>query len=190
MMVNNVTTPNKLQQKPPQLNKQGLGYFKSCLASYWPWLIISLIIFIVDQLSKTLVSQNLVYGQRLNVLPIFDITLLFNTGAAFSFLADFGVASRWIFTAIALLAIVLILYWLNKYKTNRLFCLALSLILAGALGNVYDRIMLGHVVDFLLFYWHEWYYPAFNVADIAISCGAILLIVDELVRIKKTRKNS
>lgn len=149
-----------------------------------------MVLFVLDQITKNQVLTNLNYGQRINIAPFFDLTLLFNTGAAFSFLANSGGFQRWIFTAIALFAIVLIVYWLNKYKDNKLFCLAITLILAGAIGNVYDRIILGHVIDFLLFYWNDWYFPAFNIADISISCGAFLLIIDELIRIKSNRKNS
>lgn len=164
------------------------GNLKSCLVNYLPWLIIVLVLFILDQSSKQAVLDQLNYAERINLLPVFDITLLFNTGAAFSFLADFGGTQRWVFTAIAVIAIVVILYWLHKYRDNKLFCLALALILAGALGNVYDRITLGHVIDFLLFYWNDWYFPAFNIADTAITVGAFLLIMDELLRIRNARK--
>lgn len=173
-------------------NKQDLTEkitVKSCLRLYAPWLLISLIIFALDQVSKTIALNSLNYGQRIRVFDFFDITLLFNTGAAFSFLADYGGSQRWLFTAIAIFAVILILYWLYKYHKQPLFCLALSLILAGALGNLYDRMVHGYVVDFILFYWRDWYFPAFNMADISITCGAGLLILDEIIRSRKTRKS-
>lgn len=160
---------------------------KSLLRVYIPWLILSLLIVIFDQLTKNIVLHGLSYAQRIQIFDFFDITLLFNTGAAFSFLADYGGFQRWLFTIIAILAVVLILYWLYKYQRQTLFCTALSLILAGAIGNLYDRLALGHVVDFLLFYWRDWYFPAFNIADISITCGAILLLLDEILRSRKSR---
>lgn len=162
---------------------------KSCLRLYAPWLFISLIIIVLDQISKTIVLNSLNYGQRIRVFDFFDITLLFNTGAAFSFLADHGGFQRWLFTAIAIFAVILILYWFYRYHKQTLFCLALSLILAGAIGNLYDRIVFGYVVDFILFYWRDWYFPAFNIADISITCGAVLLIIDEIIRSRKIRKS-
>nr|WP_084386560.1 signal peptidase II [Castellaniella caeni] len=151
------------------------------------WLLWALVIIGLDQLSKAWVSGSLGYAERIHLLPVFDLTLLFNTGAAFSFLAEGGGAQRWLFTGIALVAAILIMRWLYTHTGQRLLCLALASILGGAVGNATDRLAHGHVVDFLLFYWRDWYFPAFNVADIAITCGAILLILDEILRGRRAR---
>lgn len=157
--------------------------------SWAGWLLLAGLLILADQAAKTWVLHSFVYGERLPVLPIFDLTLLFNTGAAFSFLADSGGGQRWLFTGIALLVSGLILRWLHTHTDRRLFCLALSCILGGALGNAVDRLLHGHVVDFLLFYWRDWYFPAFNVADIAITCGAGLLILDEILTSRRARQS-
>lgn len=146
------------------------------------WAVWAAGIIVLDQIVKYAVLQSLHYAQRIPVLPFFDLTLLFNTGAAFSFLADSGGAQRWLFTGIAVVAAIFIVRWIYIHAEQRLLCLALASILGGALGNALDRLLHGHVVDFLLFYWHDWYFPAFNVADIAITCGAALLILDEILR--------
>ena len=151
----------------------------------WLWLAAALIV--VDQASKLFFDSGLQYGERIHVLPFFDFTLLYNPGAAFSFLADEAGWQRWFFTLLALAASVFILWMMYKNQGQRRMMLSLSLILGGAIGNVIDRIAYGHVVDFLLFYWRDWYYPAFNVADICITLGAMLLILDELLRLKGTR---
>lgn len=152
------------------------------------WLLIAAVIIGFDQITKQYMEGAMSYAERWSVLPFFDFTLLYNPGAAFSFLADGAGWQRWFFTAIALVATTLIVYMLRKNPQQKLFCASLALILGGALGNVIDRVLYGHVIDFLLFYWRDWYFPAFNVADIAISCGAILLILDELIRVRKTKK--
>lgn len=152
------------------------------------WLLIAAVIIGFDQITKQYMEGAMSYAERWPVLPFFDFTLLYNPGAAFSFLADGAGWQRWFFTAIALVATILIIYMLRKNPQQKLFCASLALILGGALGNVIDRVAYGHVIDFLLFYWHDWYFPAFNIADIAISCGAILLILDELIRVRKTKK--
>ncbi|MFT0531406.1 signal peptidase II [Castellaniella hirudinis] len=151
------------------------------------WLLLAAALVLLDQATKTWVLQQLAYAQRIPVLPVFDLTLLFNTGAAFSFLADGGGGQRWLFTGIALAVAVFILRWLYTHTGQRLLGAALACILGGALGNALDRLLHGHVVDFLLFYWRDWYFPAFNVADIAITCGALLLILDEILRSRRTR---
>lgn len=153
----------------------------------WPWLAGALLIIVLDQLTKVYFDSALQYGERWPVLPFFDFTLLYNPGAAFSFLADGQGWQRWLFTAIALAAVGLILHLLRKSPEQTLFCTSLMCILGGAIGNVIDRIQHGHVIDFLLFYWHPWYFPAFNIADVAITIGAILLILDELLRIRRER---
>ncbi|NYT37051.1 lipoprotein signal peptidase [Allopusillimonas soli] len=152
------------------------------------WLLLALVLVIVDQLTKAYFDSHLVYGERWHLLPFFDFTLLYNPGAAFSFLAGGQGWQRWLFTAIALGAAVLILYLLRRNTGQPLFCAALACVLGGAVGNVIDRILHGHVVDFLLFYWHDWFFPAFNIADVAITCGAILLVLDELLRMRRERR--
>ena len=149
------------------------------------WLGIALLIIVLDQLSKFYFNSSFQYGERLHILPFFDFTLLFNRGAAFSLLANQEGWQRWFFTALGLIAAVFIIWLLRRSKDQPRFCLALTLILGGALGTVIDRAIYGHVVDFLLFYWNDWYFPAFNVADIGITCGAILLVLDELLRARK-----
>lgn len=143
----------------------------------WPWLVVILVA--VDQLTKWLVENSFTYGERVNIMPMFDLILIYNTGAAFSFLASGSGWQRWVLIAVAIGAIIFIV-WLLKHEYKRtLTALALTLILSGAIGNLIDRVWHGHVIDFLLFYREYWYFPAFNIADIAISVGAILLIVDE-----------
>jgi len=151
------------------------------------WLVCALVLIGLDQATKAWVSGALDYAQHIHVLPVFDLTLLHNTGAAFSFLADGGGGQRWLFTGIALAVAILILRWLYTHTTEPLLCAALACILGGALGNAIDRLQHGHVVDFLLFYWRDWYFPAFNLADVAITCGAALLILDEILRARRAR---
>lgn len=151
------------------------------------WLAIALAIVVVDQLSKVYFNTSYQYGERLNLLPFFDFTLLYNRGAAFSFLASEEGWQRWLFTGLGIVAAVVITVILRRTRGQPRFCLALAMILGGAIGNVIDRVAYGHVVDFLLFYWRDWYYPAFNVADIGITCGAVLLVLDELLRARKRR---
>ena len=155
---------------------------------FWGWLAGALLIIALDQVTKIYVDSHFDYAERLGVLPFFDLTLLYNPGAAFSFLADGQGWQRWLFTAIALGAIGLIIHLLRRSPGQILFCTSLMSILGGAVGNVIDRIQHGHVIDFLLFYWNGWFFPAFNVADIAISCGAALLVVDELRRMRQERR--
>ncbi|HEX5364843.1 MAG TPA: signal peptidase II [Gallionella sp.] len=144
------------------------------------WLGLSLLVVVLDQFSKLWISSLFVYGETLRVLDVFDLVLAHNTGAAFSFLHDAGGMQRWLFSAIAVIASVWIAVLLRKHATQKLFALALSLILGGALGNLIDRIAYGYVVDFLSFHWDTHYFPAFNLADSAITLGAALLILDSL----------
>lgn len=144
-------------------------------------LSLATIILMLDLLSKRWVELNLSYGQQIVVTEFFNLVLAYNAGAAFSFLSDASGWQRWFLSAIALLVSALIIYLLYKNTTNRLFCIALSFILGGALGNLWDRIMLGHVVDFLDFHVSGYHWPAFNFADSAIVCGACLLILDGVI---------
>lgn len=145
----------------------------------WLWLAVA--VFIVDQLSKQYFESNLQLYQQIVIIPdYFSWTLAYNTGAAFSFLADAQGWQRWLFVLIAVGVSVVLLVWLKRLKAHEtLLAVALVLVLGGALGNLYDRIVLGHVVDFILLHWqHRWYFPAFNMADMAISLGAFLLLID------------
>ncbi len=141
------------------------------------WLFCAAGIVLVDQITKLAILRRFSEGERVNFTSFFDLTLAYNPGAAFSFLANAGGWQRWFFTALALIVSGVIVFWLRK-ETRTLPALGLTLVLGGAIGNVIDRIWLGKVIDFLLVYWKDWYYPAFNVADSAITCGAIVLIFD------------
>ena len=146
-----------------------------------PWLWLSLLVFVVDQASKFWFDNNLSMYQQIVIIPdYFSWTLAYNTGAAFSFLADAAGWQRWFFAAIAVAVSVVLVVWLKRLNPGESWlALALALVLGGALGNLVDRVVFGHVVDFILLHWqHRWYFPAFNVADMAITGGAILLALD------------
>jgi len=152
------------------------------------WLALSGLVLILDQISKLWVVQRFTLGERVTVIPgWFDFTLVYNPGAAFSFLAGAGGWQRWFFIAIGIGASGFILWLLVRHGSQRLFALSLALILGGAIGNVIDRLVHGQVVDFLLAHWQDrWYFPAFNIADSAITVGAVLLIADELIRVRRS----
>lgn len=139
---------------------------------------IALIVLILDLASKYWVESALEFGQSIPLTGFFNLVLTYNPGAAFSFLSEQSGWQRWFLSGIAGSAALLIVYLLNKYKHEKLFCLSLSLILGGAVGNLYDRITLGHVVDFLDFYIGDYHWPAFNIADSAIFIGAALMIYE------------
>ncbi len=142
------------------------------------WLLVAALVIGLDQLTKVLAEHYLVYGQSLPVLPHFDLTLAYNTGAAFSFLADAGGWQRWFFTVLALLVSAFIIVWLRRLgPQEKATALALALILGGALGNLIDRLRLGHVIDFIDLYYGSYHWPAFNLADSAITVGAALLVM-------------
>ncbi len=142
------------------------------------WLGIALVVIVLDQLSKAAINSHLVLNESHAVMPFFSLVLAHNTGAAFSFLSDAGGIQRWLFSIIAVVASVWIVWLLRKHQNQKLFCFALAFILGGALGNLIDRIAYGYVVDFLDFYWGGYHFAAFNLADSAITCGAALLIWD------------
>jgi len=148
--------------------------------SGWRWLPLSFAVIALDQLVKALVVSRLAPYQPVHVLPVLDFTLMYNTGAAFSFLAGGSGWQRWLFMVLAAVVGVAILIWLRRLKarTQGLLACALALILGGALGNVIDRMRLTHVVDFISAHWKDAYFPAFNVADSAITIGAALLVLD------------
>jgi signal peptidase II len=140
------------------------------------WLSLAAVVIVFDQLSKLYIASHFFYGESLPVMSVFSLVLWHNEGAAYGFLNDFGGVQRWLFSGIAIAASGWIVWLLRKHQSQILFALALSLILGGALGNLIDRIAYGYVVDFLLFHWDAHTFPAFNLADAAISCGAALLI--------------
>jgi signal peptidase II len=148
---------------------------------WWAWLGLSAGVIAVDQLTKAAIIATLRPGGQRVISEFFSLVLAFNTGAAFSLWRDLGLWPRYLFSAVAIAASILIV-WLLRRGGDRVYCAGLALILGGALGNLWDRVTLGHVVDFLLFHWHDWYYPAFNVADSAITVGAALLIFDSIGR--------
>lgn len=151
-------------------------------ARIWPWLLWALVLVLLDQLTKQWILRHYALWDSTPITSFFNIVRAHNTGAAFSFLANHSGWQRWLFVGIGVVATVLIVWQLRKYPTQKLFCLALASILGGAIGNVLDRLMHGYVVDFLDFYWGSYHFPAFNVADMGITIGAALLIVDELLR--------
>lgn len=154
--------------------------------SLTPWLGIAAVIILLDQLTKITITKLFKYGEELVVTNFFNLVLAYNRGAAFSFLSNESGWQRYFFTAIGIGAALYIVYLLRKHAGQRLFCWALALILGGAIGNVIDRIMYGHVIDFLDFHWRGLgHFPAFNIADSAICIGAALFILDELRRVNK-----
>ncbi|VEF12932.1 Signal peptidase II [Pseudomonas fluorescens] len=154
------------------------------------WLWLSLLVLVVDQASKFYFEGNLEMFQQIVVIPdLFSWTLAYNTGAAFSFLADSSGWQRWLFALIAIVVSAVLVVWLKRLGRNETWlAVALALVLGGALGNLYDRIALGHVIDFILVHWqNRWYFPAFNIADSAITVGAIMLALD-MFKSKKTEE--
>ncbi|MFM8918893.1 MAG: signal peptidase II [Limnohabitans sp.] len=151
----------------------------------WRWLGVALIILMLDQLTKIAVVGAFQLGETLPITSFFNLVRVHNPGAAFSFLADAGGWQRWFFTGLGVLAAGVMVYLLRMHAGQTLFCLALSLLLGGAVGNVIDRLLYSYVIDFLDFYYGTWHFPAFNVADSAITVGAGLLILDELLRVRR-----
>ena len=149
------------------------------------WLGIALVVVLLDQVSKIMMSQFLLYGQSEAITSYFNLVMVYNKGAAFSFLSDQPGWQRYFFTAVSVIASLFILWMLRRHPTQRLFCWALALILGGAVGNLIDRVAYGHVIDFLDFHVGGWHWPAFNVADSAITVGAILFVLDEFRRVNR-----
>jgi signal peptidase II len=153
------------------------------------WLWVTALVIVLDLGSKAIVSESLVLHQPVPVFPSFNLTLMHNTGAAFSFLHDASGWQRWFFTLVALAVSAGIILWMKRLASSQVWlAVALGMILGGALGNVYDRITLGYVVDFIQVYYDGWYFPAFNVADSAITVGAVILVIDS-IRSHKHHKN-
>ena len=142
------------------------------------WLGLGALVIVLDQWSKAAIGSHFAYGESVALVSFFNLVLAHNQGAAFSMLNDAGGWQRWLFSAIAVIAAVWITVLLHRHRQQKLFCLALALILGGALGNLIDRISYGYVVDFLDFHWNAYHFPAFNLADSAITCGAALLLWD------------
>lgn len=142
------------------------------------WLWLSLLVLILDQASKLAVAGSMELYQSIPLLPMFNLLHVHNTGAAFSFLSDAGGWQRWFFAAMALVISVILTVWLNRLnKQETLLAAALALVLGGAIGNLIDRLAYGYVIDFLDVYYQNWHWPAFNIADSAITVGVILLIL-------------
>jgi signal peptidase II len=157
------------------------------------WLALAAIVIVLDQATKTLVLQHFKLGDSQMVTSYFNLVRVHNSGAAFSFLAGASGWQRWFFVGLGLVAAAFIVWMLRQHGGQRLFAFALVMILGGALGNVIDRLLHGYVVDFLQFHWdfleplfHGGYFPSFNVADSAITLGAICLILDELRRVRRS----
>jgi signal peptidase II len=149
------------------------------------WLGIAAIVMLIDQITKITIAKLFTYGESLPVTSFFNLVLVYNKGAAFSFLAFESGWQRYLFTGLGIAASVFIVYLLKRHAGQKLFCWALALILGGAIGNVIDRIAYGHVIDFLDFHVGGWHWPAFNVADSAICIGAVLFVLDELRRVNR-----
>jgi len=162
--------------------------------SMWRWLGLAAVIVLLDQITKQLIVANYQLGDSTYVTSYFNIVRAHNPGAAFSFLASAGGWQRWFFTGIGLAASVFIVWMLRSHSGQKLFAFALACILGGAIGNVIDRVLYGHVVDFLDFHWsflsgifHGGHFPSFNVADAGISIGAVSLILDEILRMRRSK---
>ena len=145
-------------------------------------LLLAFVVLILDLGTKQWVVRTLSHGDQVPLTDFFNLVLTYNAGAAFSFLSEAGGWQRWFFTIVAIVASCVIAYLLHRHTKDKLFCVALSLILGGALGNLWDRVTLGHVIDFLDFHVSGYHWPAFNVADSAITMGAILLVADSFFR--------
>lgn len=154
-------------------------------ASLAPWLAIAAVVAVLDQITKIAISKAFTFGESLPITSFFNLVLTYNKGAAFSFLAAESGWQRYFFTAIAVAAVAFIIHLLRRHPGQRMFSWALALILGGAIGNLIDRVLYGHVIDFLDFHANNWHWPAFNVADSAICVGAVMFILDELRRSRK-----
>ena len=155
------------------------------------WLGMSALVVGLDQWSKALAVAHLEYGRPVPLLPVFNLTLQYNTGAAFSLLSDAGGWQRWFFSAVAILASLVICIWLARlHRGEKMLAVSLSLILGGAIGNLWDRLALGHVVDFISVHYGGWYFPTFNLADSAVTVGAGLMILDAIIQARHVKPDS
>jgi signal peptidase II len=154
--------------------------------SLWVWLGIALVVILLDQLTKTLILGDFRYGESRTVTSFFNVVRVHNTGAAFNFLAGASGWQRWFFVGLGAVASAVIVWMLKKHPGQKLFCFAIAMILGGAIGNVIDRLIHGYVVDFIQLHYAGSAFPSFNLADSAITLGAICLVLDELLRVRKT----
>ena len=155
--------------------------------SLWLWLGLALLVVVLDQLSKTLVLGSFQLNDSRTVTSWLNLVRVHNTGAAFSFLAGASGWQRWFFVGLGTLASAFIVWMLKKHPGQKLFCFAVTMIMGGAIGNVVDRLLHGYVVDFIQVHYGGWYFPSFNLADSAITLGAICLILDEILRVRRGR---
>jgi signal peptidase II len=162
--------------------------------SLFVWLGMALVVLLADQITKVMVIGSFQLGDSQTVTSFFNLVRVHNSGAAFSFLSSASGWQRWFFTAIGVGAAGFIIWLLRSHPNQKLFCFALALVLGGAVGNVIDRLLWGYVIDFLDFHWdwlaplfYQGHFPAFNVADSAISVGTVCLILDELIRVRKSQ---
>ncbi|MES9898185.1 MAG: signal peptidase II [Sedimenticola sp.] len=142
------------------------------------WLILSLVIIVLDQVSKQLAETMMLAYETVPVMPFFNLTLAYNEGAAFSFLSDQGGWQRWLFVVLATVVTLVLVGWLARLRDERILAISLALVIGGAVGNLIDRLLFGHVIDFLDVYYGTWHWPAFNIADSAITIGVVLLLLD------------
>ena len=159
----------------------------SATSAMLPWLGLALILLMADQFTKVLILGYYKLGDATYVTSFFNVVRVHNTGAAFSFLANESGWQRWFFTGIGVAAAVFIIWMLKSHAGQKLFSFAMACILGGAIGNVVDRTLHGYVVDFLDFHYGNWHFPAFNIADSAITIGAVCLILDELARVRRAQ---
>lgn len=157
----------------------------------WPWFLLSILVIVLDQTTKYWVEATLLPYQPVQILPMLNITLAFNTGVAFSALSNVGSWSVWFFIGFSLLVSVGLLIWLIRMKPSDSFLqkAAISLILGGAIGNLCDRILAGHVIDFIDVFYHQYHWPIFNIADSAICIGAFLLVLEMFIPTKASSSN-
>lgn len=149
-------------------------------------MLLAVVVVLLDQWTKQLASSQLQYGSPVEILPVFNLMLAHNYGAAFSFLSDAGGWQRWFFTTISFVVSVVLAVWVYRLKAHEtLLAIALALILGGAIGNLWDRVLLGYVVDFISVHYQQIYFPAFNIADSAITIGAGLMILDMFIHPEK-----
>ena len=163
------------------------GRSSGAAPSLWLWLGLAVVVVLLDQLSKTLVIGAFQLNDSRTLTSWFNLVRVHNSGAAFSFLAGASGWQRWFFVGLGTLASGFIVWMLKKHPGQKLFCFAVTMIMGGAIGNVIDRLLHGYVVDFIQVHYGGWYFPAFNLADSAITLGAICLILDELLRVRRGR---
>lgn len=151
------------------------------------WLWLSLLVIGLDQVSKQLAESSMMVFERVAVIPFLNMTLAYNEGAAFSFLSDQGGWQRWLFAGLAIVVTLILVGWLRRLKSEKILAVSLSLVIGGAVGNLIDRLLYGHVIDFIDLYYQQWHWPAFNIADSAISVGVVLMLLDAFLEKGESR---